>query len=203
MIKAFKIPEEVSEEFMNNFEVIRVKKDTVIVNEGDRMNKIPFIKSGLVSVYKEELDLGREVLLYQVGPNQTCMMSIIASLRGTNSLVNAKTESDSEIILVPTEKIRQWQIEFPSWNQFVLNIFMDRYNELLETIQETTFGNIEGRILKLLNKEAKNTQAKEIELTHLAFANKLGTTRVVVSRILKKLENEGKIKLNRGKIHLL
>jgi CRP-like cAMP-binding protein len=67
MIKAFKIPEEFSKEFMNDFELIHVKKDTVIVNEGDRMKKFPFIKSGLVSVYKEELDLGREILLYQVG----------------------------------------------------------------------------------------------------------------------------------------
>jgi CRP/FNR family transcriptional regulator len=80
---------------------------------------------------------------------------------------------------------------------------MDRCDELIGTIHEITFGNIEGRILNLLKKEAKNTQTKKIELTHLAFANKLGTTRVVVSRILKKLENEGKIKLNRGKIDIL
>ena len=94
MIKAFTFPKEIYDEIMNDFEVMHVNKNTIIVSEGDLMRKIPFIKSGLVSVYKEELNLGREILLYQVGPNKTCMMSIIASIRGTRSLVNARAESD-------------------------------------------------------------------------------------------------------------
>ncbi|MFT4857225.1 MAG: CRP/FNR family transcriptional regulator [Planctomycetota bacterium] len=203
MIQSFNFPKEIYFEFMNDFEVIQVSKNTIIVKEGDLMKKIPFIKSGLVSIYKEELDLGRELLIYQVGPNQTCLMSIIASLRNTRSLVNARAECDSELILVPTEKIRDWQFQYPSWNQFILNIFMDRYHELLGTINEIIFENIEGRILKVLNKETESSLTHEIELTHQALANKLGTTRVVVSRILKKLENEEKIKLRRGQIYLI
>jgi|UniRef100_UPI00404A3600 CRP/FNR family transcriptional regulator, anaerobic regulatory protein len=201
MIKAFTFPKEIYDEIMNDFEVMHVNKNTIIVSEGDLMRKIPFIKSGLVSVYKEELNLGREILLYQVGPNQTCMMSIIASIRGTRSLVNARAESDSELILVPTEKIRDWQLQYPSWNQFILNIFMDRYDELLDTIYEITFGKIESRIIKKLAEIEVKNNSKDIEITHQALANMLGTTRVVVSRILKKLENEGLIHLNRGTIN--
>jgi CRP/FNR family transcriptional regulator len=202
MLENLNIPKDIAEDFMNHVETIHVKKNSVIVNEGDRIMKIPFVKSGLLSVYKKELDLDREVLVFQIGPGQPCMMSIVASLRGTRSLVFAKAEIDSELILVNSIKMRKWQLESPSWNKFIVNIFMDRYNELLDRIHEITFGNIELRIIKLLKMEFQNNQENKIELTHLAIANKLGTTRVVVSRILKKLEKEKKIKLNRGSIQL-
>jgi CRP/FNR family transcriptional regulator len=202
MLENLNIPKDIAEDFMNHVETIHVKKNSVIVNEGDRIMKIPFVKSGLLSVYKKELDLDREVLVFQIGPGQPCMMSIVASLRGTRSLVFVKAEIDSELILVNSIKMRKWQLESPSWNKFIVNIFMDRYNELLDRIHEITFGNIELRIIKLLKMEFQNNQENKIELTHLAIANKLGTTRVVVSRILKKLEKEKKIKLNRGSIQL-
>jgi CRP/FNR family transcriptional regulator len=130
------------------------------------------------------------------------MMSLIASLKESRSQVNAKTEIDSEILLIPTEKIKAWQLKYPEWNQFILDTFMERYFELMDTIKELTFDNIENRILKLLTTNSQNLRSRHIDITHKQIAQTLGTTRVVVSRILKKLETQGEIKLLRGAIDL-
>jgi CRP/FNR family transcriptional regulator len=203
MIQNFNFPKDLYPELISDFEVVHIKKKSVIVNEGDLMKKIPFIKSGAVRVYKKDLNLGREMMLYHVGPGQTCMMSIIASLRRTKSLVSAMAEEDTVLVLVPTENIRTWQSKYPTWNQFILDIFMDRYIGLLDTIHQITFGNIEERILISVKAEAGSNSQNEVMTTHQALANNLGTTRVVVSRILKKLEHQGVVQLNRGVITLL
>jgi CRP/FNR family transcriptional regulator len=112
-------------------------------------------------------------------------------------------EEDTVLVLVPTENIRTWQSKYPTWNQFILDIFMDRYIGLLDTIHQITFGNIEERILISVKAEAGSNSQNEVMTTHQALANNLGTTRVVVSRILKKLEHQGVVQLNRGVITLL
>jgi CRP/FNR family transcriptional regulator len=193
---------ELERELTENFETVQIKKNTVLVNEGDLMKKIPFVEKGLIKVYKEDVDLDRELLLYYVDSGETCMMSLIASLKESRSQVNAKTEIDSEILLIPTEKIKAWQLKYPEWNQFILDTFMERYFELMDTIKELTFDNIENRILKLLTTNSQNLRSRHIDITHKQIAQTLGTTRVVVSRILKKLETQGEIKLLRGAIDL-
>lgn len=159
-----------------NFEAIKVKKNTVLVSEGDFMRKIPFVKNGLIKVYKEDVDLDRELLLYYVESGETCMMSLVASLRETHSQVSAKTEQDSDILLIPSEKIKEWRDRFPEWNQFILDTFLERYFELMETIKEITFDNIENRIIKLLYSSAKESKSNEVHITHKQIANHLGTT---------------------------
>lgn len=193
---------ELERELTENFETVQIKKNTVLVNEGDFMKKIPFVEKGLIKVYKEDVDLDRELLLYYVESGETCMMSLIASLKESRSQVNAKTEIDSDILLIPTEKIKAWQLKYPEWNQFILETFMERYFELMDTIKEITFDNIETRILKLLTTNSENLRSRHIDITHKQIAQILGTTRVVVSRILKKLETQGDIKLLRGAIEL-
>lgn len=193
---------ELERELTENSETVQIKKNTVLVNEGDFMKKIPFVQKGLIKVYKEDVDLDRELLLYYVDSGETCMMSLIASLKESRSQVNAKTEIDSDILLIPTEKVKAWQLKYPEWNQFILETFMERYFELMDTIKEITFDNIENRILKLLTTNSQNLRSRHIDITHKQIAQTLGTTRVVVSRILKKLETQGEIKLLRGAIEL-
>jgi CRP/FNR family transcriptional regulator len=187
-------------ELADGFETISVEKGEVIVREGDLMRKIPFLKEGLIKVFKEDLELDREVLLYYVYPGQTCMMSLIAGLKDSRSLVGARLENDSEIILIPTERIKTWQLNYPEFTRFILETFIARYFELIDTISALTFENIEIRIVKLLSARAKGSPVRTIRMTHKEIAQILGTTRVVVSRILKKMERENKIRLGRGSI---
>lgn len=190
--------QELQSEVFENSKTVRLKKDQILVNEGDYMKFLPFLKSGLIKVYKEDLELDRELLLYYVDPGQTCMMSLIASLSNQKSKVNAKIEIDSEVILIPFEKVVSWRKLYEEWDQWILNIFLERYSEVIDTLSEITFNKIEHRVHNYLKKHCQNTQI--LEATHLSIANDLGTTRVVISRILKKMENDGLIKLLRGKI---
>ena len=186
------------EEGGSGAESLSFGKDQVIVREGDVMRKLPFLKEGLIKVYKEDVDLDREVLLYYVHPGQTCMMSLIAGLKDSRSLVSARLERDSEILLIPTERIRAWQLQYPEFNRFILETFMERYFELIDTISALTFENIEIRIAKLLEARTAGNAEKSVSLTHKEIAQILGTTRVVVSRILKKMEQENRLRLGRG-----
>lgn len=186
------------EELTEGYESLNLEKNKIIVREGDLMRKIPFLKDGLIKVFKEDVELDREVLLYYVHPGQTCMMSLIAGLKDSRSLVGARLERDSEIILIPTEKIRAWQSTYPEFNKFILETFIARYFELIDTISALTFENIEIRIVKLLAARSVGRTDQAIDITHKEIAQILGTTRVVVSRLLKKMEQEGRVRLGRG-----
>lgn len=191
------------EELTGGYDSLSLEKNSIIVREGDFMRKIPFLKSGLIKVFKEDVELDREVLLYYVHPGQTCMMSLIAGLKDSPSLVGARLEKDSEIILIPTGKIKAWQMKHPEFNKFILETFIARYFELIDTISALSFENVEIRIVKLLASRSAARPAQPIDITHKEIAQILGTTRVVVSRILKKMEQEGRVRLGRGFIEPL
>ena len=173
----------------------------ILVEANQYMKVIPFVLQGGIRVYREDVDLGREVLLYYIDPGETCMMSLVASFKDMQSKVNAVTESDSELLLIPTPKVREWQVKYPRWNDFIINIFLNRYSELLNTLNDITFRNIDERLLAYLN-QYHQRQGRKIQLTHQNLANELGTTRVVISRLLKNMEREGIVELKRGVIEL-
>ncbi len=194
--------EELQKEIFEVCTSIKRPKNDILVREGDLMMYLPFVKDGIIKVYKEDADLDRELLLYYVEAGQTCMMSLVASLKDHRSMVNARMEEDSEIILIPIRKVQIWRQEFDEWNAWILDIFLERYAEVMDTIKEITFNNIEERLAKYLARMAGQHSLGIIEATHLEIANTLGTTRVVISRILKKMESKGKITLYRGRIQL-
>ncbi|KRP29531.1 MAG: hypothetical protein ABS28_11060 [Cryomorphaceae bacterium BACL22 MAG-120619-bin32] len=201
--KNYNYPEEIIHEIMRDYKSILVKKNTVLVTAGETRQKVAFVKSGLLRVYLEDDESGREVLLYEVRPYEICTMGLFACMRDMKRLANCRVECDSELITIDAEKIKSWQKKYVSWNNLIIAVFLSRYNELLEKINEITFNNIECRIMKFFKKEMDYSLNNEIKITHQNLANKLGTTRVVISRILKKMENKRKIKLNRGEIQLL
>jgi CRP/FNR family transcriptional regulator len=117
--------------------------------------------------------------------------------------VDAITCIDSTLIFIPATLLKEWIYSKSEWKNYALDIFMNRYNELIESIESLTFDNVETRIVKLLNKHCKREGKTKIQITHQKIADLLGTTRVVVSRLLKKLENEGQIVLDRECITVL
>jgi CRP/FNR family transcriptional regulator, anaerobic regulatory protein len=204
-MRVFKLPEEIINDIERDYKSIWVKKNTILVTAGEIRRKVSFVKSGLLRVYLEDDESGREVLLYEVRPHEICTMGLFACMHDNDMkrLANCRVECDTELITIDAENIKSWQTKYVSWNNLIIDVFLSRYNDLLNTINEITFENIEGRIIKSLKKEAGSSLNNKVAITHQELANKLGTTRVVVSRILKKLEHEGKIKLMRGEIHLV
>ena len=197
------LPDELFNRIVSNHDIVNVEAYTQLVSCGDTIHKIPFVVEGRIRVFKEDEVSGREVLIYHVLNGQTCMMSIIAALRNHPSKVDAMTCIDSKIIFVPAKQLKELIYNDSDWKNYALDVFMNRYYELVESVESLTFDNVETRIMKLLQKRCKRDNVTKIKITHQKIAELLGTTRVVVSRILKKLENDGQIKLSRESITMI
>ena len=123
------------------------------------------------------------------------MMSMIAGFTNKISKVSAETELDSSLMLVPADKIRKWQIEYEEWNNLILELFLDRYDNLISTIEELSFKKVEDRLIKYLNNYKDQNGYIKIDKTLKEIARDIASSREVVSRTLKKLQNDNKIKL--------
>lgn len=192
---------QLQKEILDNGNLITAGKGDVIIKEGQYLNFLPIVVNGLIRVYQEKDD--REILLYYVGPGQTCMMSLSSAYFDYNSTANGMAVEPSEVLVLPAPMIADWQLRYPSWNKFIIQTFKTRYDELLSTFTNVAFKPVQLRLKEYLDQRAKDIGLREIAISHQGLANELGTTRVVVSRILKQLEKEKKVKLHRGSIELL
>ncbi len=193
---------DLKEEIGANCQSVTVAKNVVLAESGKYMKVIPLVLQGSIRVYRNDDDLDREILLYYISAGQTCMMSLVASFANLQSQVNAHTERESRLLLIPIGKVREWQIKFPQWNRFIIQTFLARYTELLNTINDLSFRNIEERLYNYFIQYHHRQGDEKVLLTHKKLANELGTTRVVISRLLKNFEKKGVVKLHRGEIVL-
>ena len=197
MLKYDELPAGLKKEIQTASKMIDVPAGQIIVNSGDKMDYVPFVMNGSVRVFVENEDVSKELLLYYVESGQTCMMSMIAGFTNKISKVSAETESDSSLMLVPADKIRKWQIEYEEWNNLILELFLDRYDNLISTIEELSFKKVEDRLIKYLNNYKDQNGYIQIDKTLKEIARDIASSREVVSRTLKKLQNDNKIKLGK------
>ena len=174
----------------------------VILREGQFIKVIPLLISGLVKVYKEDEEDG-EVLLYYIKPGESCVMSMTALVKNETSKVKGVVEEDAEILLLPAKEVVSIAKKYPRWNDFIYDLFSQKYAELLNVITTLTFSKKDTRLLNYLKEQAELKHSSLINKTHQEIAFDLGSSREVISRILKKLENERKVKLSQGKIELM
>ena len=164
------------------------------------MKVIPIVISGLVKVFSNFYE--KNLLLYYIKPNESCVMSFSASIKNEPSKVYAITEEDSKILLMPVDKVSNWVAEFPSMNQLFFQLYNIRYSELLETIHHVLFNKMDVRLFDYLVERKRLTKQNTIKISHRQIANELGTAREVISRVMKKLENEGKLKQHSQSIEI-
>jgi CRP/FNR family transcriptional regulator len=198
-LKSFSEPE-LQQEILKNGKFIKANKGDILVREGQYLNFLPIVIEGLLRVYQEKDD--REILLYYVGPEQTCMMSLSSAYFDYYSTANGIAIEPTEILVLPAHLIAEWQLKYPSWNRFIIRTFKSRYDELLTAFGNVAFKPVHVRIMEYLTAHQKNNGSSKIPISHQSLANELGTTRVVISRILKQFEKENQIKLHRGFIEL-
>ena len=130
-------------------------------------------------------------------------MSLSACFFNNESPSQAVANEKTQAITVPARFVTQWQKQYASWNEFVIRTFRNRYDELLNAFESIAFDHIDKRTLEYLRKKASKQKDKKIEISHQELANELGTTRVVISRILKQFESDKLVKLHRGFIRVL
>lgn len=175
---------------------------TIILNENSSIRSIPIIVKGLMKVIRTEED-GREILLYYIKAGESCIMSFLGGLHNETSKVKAEVEEDSEILFLPMEKVSLFIKEYPEWLDYIFRLYHKRFEELLEIINAIAFKKVDERLLTLLRKKSELSDSNVILITHEQLANELGTARVVVSRLLKQLEENNVLELGRNKIVLM
>lgn len=188
------------EEIIKHGKLIKANKNDLLIRQGQHLGFLPIVIDGKVRVYQEKED--REILLYYVSQGQTCMMSLSSAYFDHISSANGMAVEPSEILVLPTRLIAEWQLKYQSWNRFIIHTFRSRYDELLSAFGSVAFNPIEIRIKQYLLEASQQEGKRKIHLSHQYLANELGTTRVVVSRILKQFEKENKIKIYRGAVEL-
>lgn len=173
-----------------------------IIEIGDYVKMMPLLLHGAIKIMREDKD-GDELLLYFLERGDTCAMTLSCCLGQTKSEIRAVAERDTTLIMIPIDKMEEWTSKYKSWRNFVFESYHARLNEMLETIDTIAFFNMDERLMKYLKDKAKINQSEVVNNTHQQIAYDLHTSRVVVSRLLKKLELEGKIKLQRNSIEVL
>ncbi len=193
-------------DLLNEIEACAVLKEVPeggkLMEIGDYIKSMPLLLSGVIKVLRED-DNGDELLLYFLEHGDTCAMTLNCCMTQTQSEIRAIAETDTKLIMIPIQEMEEWMAKYQRWRNFVLESYNNRLNELLETLDSIAFLNMDQRLLKYLRDKARVTNSTIINNTHQEIAYELHTSRVVVSRLLKKLENMEKIKLNRNHIQIL
>lgn len=198
---AFFSEPELQAELINNGNIITLNKGDVIVRHGQYIKFLPIVIKGAIRVYQQKED--REILLYYVRAEETCTMSLAAAYFNNKSTSHGVAIEPSEVLIFPASLIMEWQLKYPSWNKYVMRMFRSRYDQLIGSFEKVVFEHINVRVMEYLKQKSEIEGSGIVYLSHQNLANELGTTRVVVSRILKQFEREMKIELFRGAIKLL
>ena len=185
---------------INKTGVLKVAKEgEIIMDIQDTIKFMPLLLEGALKILREDKE-GNELLLYFLERGDTCALTLSCCLGQSRSEIRATAERETLFILIPIEKIEEWTARYKSWRNFIFESYHLRLTELLETIDTIAFLKMDERLLRYLQDKAKINQSEELQVTHQQIAYDLNTSRVVISRLLKKLELEGKILLQRNQI---
>lgn len=193
---------ELQDEINKVGKIISVRAEDVIMDYGQIIRGIPLVLSGSIKIYRMDED-GKELLLYYVNSNESCAMTFTCCMEQKPSEIKAIAEEDVTMISIPVEYMDKWMMKYTTWKNFIMGTIHDRFNELLKTIDLIAFQKLDERLRHYLEQKAKNLGTKLLNLSHEQIATDLATSRVVISRLLKALENEGLLLLYRNQIKLL
>ena len=173
-----------------------------MIDIGSYVKGMPLLVSGAIKVLREDKD-GNELLLYYLEKGETCSMTMTCCIGQTKSEIRAIAETDAKLIMIPIQKMELWTSKYKTWRNFVFESYHNRLNEMLHTLDSIAFDNMDERLLAYLKEKARVNEDKTIHSTHQEIAYDLHSSRVVISRLLKKLENLGRIELHRNYIEIL
>ncbi|MFD2100488.1 Crp/Fnr family transcriptional regulator [Flagellimonas iocasae] len=182
--------------------LVEVPAGEIIMDIGNYIRSIPLLISGAIKVLRED-DEGDELLLYYLEQGETCSVTMACCMGHTKSEIRAIAETDAVIVMVPVQKMEEWMGKYKGWRNYVFESYHNRLNELLQTVDSIAFKNLDERLVEYLKKKVEVTNDNKIRNTHQEIAYDLHTSRVVISRLLKKLEKMKKVVLHRSYIQVL
>jgi len=194
--------EKLIDEIIKEGQFRKVDKDVCMIDKGDKITYMPLIIEGAIKIVDEDKQ-GHEFLLYYLEMGDSCAMTMSCCLGGKKSEIRAITEAACLVYMIPVQRMEDWLIKYKSWRAFVFDSYDTRMKEMLETIDSLAFYNMEQRLYKYLKDRSMVLKSPVLELTHASIANDLNTSRVVISRLIKKLILEEKITTNRNQVTVL
>lgn len=182
--------------------LMELKAGDIWLDVGAYIKSVPLVLEGTLKLVRED-EKGHEMLLYYIHPGQTCALSLSCCSGSERSTIRVVAEEDTTLLAVPVRSMDEWTTNFRSWKQFVLKTYRSRIEDLVKTIDGLAFQGLDQRIMANLKEKRAKQASPVIQITHQELANDMNSSREVISRILKRLENEGLVKLGRQRIELL
>lgn len=178
------------------------KAGAIIMRTGQYIKNTVLVTQGTIKVYREDED-GGEFFMYYLQPGQACAISMVCATKSEKSQIMAKAVEDVELITVPLSLMDKWMMQHRSWYEFVISTYRSRFEEVLEVIDSIAFRAMDERLEFYLKRHAIACGCKELKLSHQEIASELNTSREVISRLLKKMEQRGLVNLHRNQIEIL
>jgi len=197
-MSVFLFEKELQEE-IDRAEILEIEPGTIILKEHEFIKVVPLVLEGSIRLRKMD-PTGREIIFYHIEPGESCILSITSCLNEKESKAEAIIETRTRLIPVQAERVRQWMDKYPTWRKFVVRLYYNRMSELLTLLDQVIFKSVDSRLVQYLKEKSVNN---EIKITHQQLAGALGTAREVVSRLLKQMEKDRLVTLERGKIRIL
>lgn len=180
----------------------KINNGDLLIDIGDELTHIPLMTDGVVKIIRQDKN-GFELSLYYLEPGSTCAISFANCINKNKSVFRGIAETDVEAIFIPVDSVDKWLVEYKSFRHFIIDSYHFRLLEMVDTIDSLAFLKMEKRIWKYLTDKVKISNNLDLEITHQKIAEDLNSTRVVITRIIKKLHEEEKIFSTRNKVKLL
>ncbi|MCV9933445.1 Crp/Fnr family transcriptional regulator [Flavobacterium sp. LS1R47] len=175
---------------------------TILMRTGQYIKNTVLITKGKIKIYREGED-GGEFFMYYLQPGQACAISMICATKSEKSQIMAKVVEDVSVVMIPLTLMDKWMMEHRSWYEFVIETYRSRFEEVLEVVDSIAFRSMDERLEFYLKRHKDACECTELKVSHQEIATELNTSREVISRLLKKMEQRGLVKLNRNQIELL
>lgn len=179
-----------------------IEKGAILVRTGQYLNSSLLLVKGKIKIYRED-DEGNEFFMYYLLPGQACALSMICVAKQKTSKIMAKVEEDALVVFIPIVQMENFMANHKSWYAFVVETYSSRFEEILEVIDQVAFRSLDERLEFYLKRNATINNSKLVSISHQDIANDLSSSREVISRLLKKMEQRGLVKLFRNEIELL
>ncbi|MCP4120449.1 MAG: Crp/Fnr family transcriptional regulator [Bacteroidetes bacterium] len=183
-------------------ELIEIPAGETMMDYGRRIERIPMLYEGSVQVFRRDEE-GHEIFLYYLQPGEACAISMVCSGHDKISKIRAETLEDSKFIAAPIKYMDEWVMNYKVWYRYVVDTYSLRFDEMLKSFDQIAFNKMDERINHFLKNHSKVTGHTTVSLTHQQIADALFTSREVVSRLLKQMENKSLVKLERHRIEVL
>ena len=182
--------------------VRKFKSDEFLMKTGQSIRSAVLVTKGIIKVFRED-DEGNEIFMYNLHPGEACAISMTCTARQIASQIMAKALIDTEVIAIPADLMDEWGSKYKSWYQFVLETYRSRFEELLDTLDQIAFRNLDERLLWYLKQHQKSLKTNVLKASFTEIAHELNSSREVISRLIKKLAEKGHIKMHKNQIEII